>query len=365
VRNPRAHRMRPSAILSEAFRNLTSGTSAAVVLALLMGTFCGGLAIIDAQAVTGLEDAVKAFVTTGASVRTLAAKGQVDPLACDRLSGTAPVRATGALREAAAVTLLAAPANAIPRYLVTPGMARVLGVSATAPAGVWMSTDLATLLGAVPGVTLTTAHGQLTLAGTFPWPRDGRDERFGYAVVQPVPPSDAAMDECWADLRPPGTSADSLLRSATFVTAAGAIDAVQIAQLNQTQGTPPDARHTFTTRPTRFVWLGCLTLGLLIGWGAVRRRRLEYSAALHSGQPRRALIATAVLETCVWAATGFLIAAVTLALTLATTTDEPVREIFLLDLRGPVLAVLAGLAGTILPLMFLSERHLFRYFKDR
>lgn len=355
--------MRPDAVFSEAFRNIATGTTAALVLALLLGAACTGLAVIDAQAINDLRERARRFVATGASVRTLSAKGQVDPVICDDLGGTGAIRSAGALAPTDPVTLLAAPANAVPGFRVTPGMGGVLGVRATSPTGVWISQDLATSLGTAPGGRLATSRGELVVAGTFAWPEDGRDMRLGYAVVQPVPAAARAMDECWADVWPSSPAADDLVRAATFVRP-DAKDPMMIGQLNNSQGVALDTETAFLARPTRYVIPGCLAAGFVLGFAAARRRRLEYSAARHSGQRPVAQVATALLETGVWAVGGLVVAASALGLFLARSGDGSPAA-FAIDVAGPAVAVLGSLLGTLAALTLVREDHLFRYFKER
>jgi hypothetical protein len=356
-------RMRPASILSEAYRNIATGTAATLVLASLLATICAGLVITDARAIDDLRAQARRFHQADASVRTLNAEGRIDPVACDDLAHGGAVRTAGALAPAAPVTLLAAPANAIPGFRVTPGFGGVLGVRAVSATGVWISEELATTLGAAPGGRLATSTGELTIAGVFAWPEDGRDMRLGYAVLQPVPPSPAPMDECWADVWPSNPAADDLILAATFVRP-GASDPLMIGQANNSLGAAPDYPATFLARPTRHALPGCLVVGMALGFVAVRRRRLEYAAARHSGQRPMAQAATALLEISVWALAGLVACATALAFVTTAPADGS-RAVFLIDLAGPVIAVPGSLLGALLALAMVREDQLFSYFQNR
>lgn len=357
--------MRPREVASEAGRNLASATTGALVLALLLGACCAGLAITDATSIDQMQRRAAEFSASGASVRILTAQGLVDPASCQRLQLVHGVRAAGALRPADPLTLLAAPASSIPSFSVTSGLAHVLGVRAVAQTGVWMSQDLARALGAAMGQRLQTTTGELVLAGTFSWPDDGRDSRLGYAVLQPVLASVSTMDECWTDVWPSTEALDEVIRSTTVVRGGGGAQPMTIGQLNNTFGTVLDAKTEFVNRPTRYAHPGCLLLGLVLGLVAARRRRLEYASALHCGQRRAAQVATALLETTVWACGGALIATTALSLTLSWIDSPAMREILRIDVRGPMAGLLGSELGALLGLLLIKEEHLFRYFKDR
>lgn len=356
--------MRPSAVFSEAVRNLAAGTTGALVLAVMLGAVCAGLAAADAQAINNLRSKAALFATSGSSTRVLAGKGQVDGAACDGLTQSDLIRSAGGLSESVPISLLAAPANPIPGFVVTPGMAAVLGVREVKPTGVWISRELADTLGAAHGQRLDTSQGELTIAGIFPWPEDGRDVRLSYAILQPTPLANKAMDECWAHVWPSTDTADHLIRSATFVKA-GSTEPMTIGQLNKTHGATLDTQAEFLTRPTRFALVGCLVVGFVLGFVAVRRRRLEYSAAKHSGQRWWAQTATALLETAAWAFGGLVMANTALILALYLADGAISTEVLAIDARGPAIGLLGSALGTLAALARIREDHLFRYFKDR
>jgi hypothetical protein len=355
--------MRLREIRSEAGRNVATGTTRALLFGLLLATVGAGLAIVDARSVIAVERAAADFVAAGASVRILLAKDMTDPAACDRLTGISGVRAAGALREADAVTLRAMSANPIPAYAVTPGLLAVLGGDPAAPAGAWLPAELARTLGVSPGQTLATATGPLRVAGVYRYPDDGRDSRLAYAALLPEPAT-GTFDECWADVWPLSKPREQLLHTALTVDTAST-DPVTVGRLNTSHGTRFDGEADFTGRPTRYVLPGCALAGLLLGFLAVRIRRLEIAAALHLGESRRALLATVLVETAVWAAAAFLLAACALAAGVVAANPGDPLTAYLVDVRGPAAAACATLAGALAAVLSIRERHLFRYFKDR
>jgi hypothetical protein len=355
--------MRAAAVLSEALRNLATGTTRAAVLGLAACAVTAGPAAADARYVVALERQAAEFVAAGASVRTLVAEGMTDGAACEGLAGEGPIRSSGALRAADPVPLRAMPGDPLPAFEVTPGLARVLGVDAAAAEGVWLPRELADTLGAEAGTRLPADEGTLTVAGVYAYPDDGRDRRLGYAVL--VPRGAAAVyDECWAEVWPVSPSADELIATAADVVADPATT-VSVRQLNSTLGRTFDGAERFASRPTRYAAPACAALGAALGFIAVRTRRLEYAGALHCGVSRGALLAMVLIETAAWAGAALAVGAAVLVAAAWTGHPGDPAATYLAALRGPAAALPAALLGACAALALIRERHLFRYFKGR
>ncbi|GAA3747148.1 hypothetical protein GCM10022225_33660 [Plantactinospora mayteni] len=355
--------MRARSIASEAYRNLASGTTRALLLAIALATVGAGLAIADARSVVTMERRAAEFVSSGASVRVMVARKTTDAAACERLGGIPGVRSAGALRETEPVVLRAMAGNPIQAYAVTPGLIEVLGGVPAASAGAWLPAQLAETLGVRPGAELATGGGTLTVAGVYHYPDDGRDSRLHHAALLPQPAA-GTFDECWADIWPFSEARDSLLHTA-FTVDAGSSDPVTIGQLNTRLGTRFDGLGEFAGRPTRYAPHGCALAGLVLGFLAVRMRRLEIAGALHLGQSRRSLLATHLIETAAWSSAALLLAAAALVFGVVLGDTADPGSVYLIDIRGPVAATLAAHAGAVLALATIRERHLFGYFKNR
>ncbi|HEX8628650.1 MAG TPA: hypothetical protein VF755_10820 [Catenuloplanes sp.] len=355
--------MRARSILSEAYRNVVTGTTRALLLGILLAAVSAGLAIVDARSIIDIERRAAAFVSAGASVRVLVARQATDAAACERLDAVTGIRSAGALRQADAVVLRAMVANPIQAYAVTPGLIEVLGGDPATAAGAWIPVQLARTLGVRPGQELVTTAGTVSVAGVYDYPDDGRDSRLTYAALLPEPAT-GTFDECWADVWPLSATRDKLLYSALTVDST-ATEPVTIGQLNTGSGTRFDGLGEFAGRPTRYALPGCALTGLLLGFVAIRLRRLEIAAALHLGQSRRALLATLLIETAAWSLIGLVLAACALVFGVLLGGAAGPLEVYLIDVRGPAAAALATLAGTVLASWTVRERQLFGYFKDR
>lgn len=354
--------MKASAILSEAWRNLATGTTRALLFAMLFAALIATFALADILTISGLRTKAEQFRDSGAAIRTLVAEDHVDASSCDALAETAPIGAAGAMASTQPVVFSVMPGNSVPAFEVTPSLADVLQLNAAQPLGVWISEQLADTLKAVPGSVIPTASGPLTVAGTFPWPDDGRDSRLGYAVLIPSR-SQAPLDECWATIWPTSAVADNLLRSAATVDFASTTPR-NLSQVNKNHGTTFDGNAEYLDRLTRGVpFLGGLA-SLLLGYTATRIRRLEYAGALHAGARKTDTLATALVETSAWASVGALTASAVLALT-AEQDPASFAPVFITSTKIVLSAFALAIAGSAIALVGIRERHLFRYFKDR
>lgn len=353
--------MRLSAMWSEAWRNVWSGTTRASLFAILLGVIVGGLVLADAITVRTLEQQAQDFQASGAATRVLrTGGGGVSGVVCDALAGTGTISAAGGLTPADPVEPLALPTTSIPRFSVTPGLIRLLGGTADR-AGAWIPEPLAHTLKVGPGAQLPTTEGTITIAGTYTYPDDGRDSRLLYAVLLPERP-EQNWDECWMKAWPLSDRNDVLLRSSAFAET-GSTGSLQIGQLNKTHGSHFDGLAAFEERITRFAYPLVAGVGIALGWVSIRVRRLEHAAALHARQRRGEQLTTVLLETMTWAILGTGLAAVGVTAWL-TTIPDPTTIAPVIAPAAPI-ALGAVLLGAALGTAVTRERHLFRYFKER
>jgi hypothetical protein len=355
--------MRFRSILTEACRNVVTGTTRAALFGTVLSAIVGSLAIVDARSIIDLQSRAAEFVSSGATVQVLVAKKMTDAASCEGLGRVNGIRAAGALRETGPVVLRAMFANPIPAYAVTPGFIKVLGGDPGSRAGAWLPEELAATLKVTPGSRLDTTAGPLTVAGTYSHPDDGRDSRLAYAVLLPQLPS-GVFDECWADAWPVSKSARKIHYAAVKVDGESS-EPVNIDQLNTSMGTEFDGAAEFAGRVTRHTLPACVVVGFVLGFVATQRRRLELAGALHIGMPARAVMSMMLIETAVWTLAAFALSACALVFAVNLGRPADAWEIYLIDIRGPAIAVVAALAGAVCAATTIRERHLFRYFKDR
>lgn len=365
--------MRLGSVLSEAMRNIAAGTSRAFLLFLAVMLSGGLLGGYEAMTVMALEQEAATRIHADADVKSVVG-GQVDGVTCDRLTEVeAGPSASGAMRAGPQVVPKSTPGRDIASYEVTSGMLALVIAGEDDPTlaadagGVWVSNVVANDFGLTVGSRFETEQGTNTVAGVFDWPNDGRDTRFAYAVLTPVSADDGrAFEECWAKQWPVSDETDGLLYSTVIITEQGAQStSVGVTQVNKGFDSRYDATGGYLARMTRWMPLIALAVGLLLGAVSVRRRRLEYAGALHSGQTKGAQLFGIAVETVLWsglatAASCSLLAAVCVRLA----ASDP-----LMVLAAAIRTPLALFAGTVCAALasglLIRESQLFRYFKNR
>lgn len=187
--------MKLTTIISEAWRNLVTGTTRAAVFAISLALIVGTLCVTDARAVVSLLSAARTFQTSGASTIVLTAPHAVSGTRCEQLTHLAGVQAAGAIRQTTDLTTKALPDAPLPQWQATPGFTHVISAATTGQSGILASQQVADQLSLNPGDSLATDHGTTRVAGTYPYPDDGRLQTLTYAVIAPVPAT-GTFDAC-------------------------------------------------------------------------------------------------------------------------------------------------------------------------
>lgn len=402
--------MRLSSIISEAVRNIASGASRAIIwfLALAVsGTLFGGF---EALTIIGQENTAAARIDSAADVTTIVSPvSAIDGATCDRLTeAQGGPSASGAMREGEQITPRSTPGRSIGSYEVTAGMIRLLALSsvisssassvssttaaghgspsgaspssdssssnpasssASSPAadasGVWVSTALAHDFGWAKGSLMETDHGDIPVAGVFDWPNDGRDTRFVYALIVPVSASAKPFAECWAKQWPQTDALDLLLNETAISGVADANTLPGVTQLNKSHDRRYSAASLYETRMTRVLPIAALTVGVVIGITAVRRRRLEYAGALHCGQRKGAQLLTALCEMLITSGAAIAVTLPLLAALCWRLSPSGPAAVLLAAVRSPAVMLSGTLVATALAVLAVRESRLFRLFKAR
>ena len=358
--------MRLGSVLSEALRNIGSGVSRAFAMflaVLLSGTLLGGY---EAMTVIDLESQAVQRINAYADVDAIVG-GTVDGAACDRFAdvgGGMMGTLAGAMRAGQQIVPLATPGKDISSYEVTPGMIRMIARNTkTDVSGVWVSTDVAKDFGLTKGSVMQTEQGTMSVAGVFDWPNDGRDTRFAYAFLVPVSASNGTFDECWVRQWPQSGQTGDLLYS-TLV-ASGSSSNAGVTQVNKSFDSHYDAQASYGRRMTRWMpWMG-LAVGLMFGAFSVRRRRLEYAAALHSGQSKGAQLLEITMETLIWSGLACVSSAALLGAYCVRMSSADAMTVWLGAMRTPCAIFTGVMVSSVLVGMTIRETQLFRFFKQR
>ncbi|MBW3089127.1 hypothetical protein [Bifidobacterium miconisargentati] len=397
--------MRLAGMLGEAWRDLITGTSHACALAVGLACLMALLAGADWLTIAAIQKQTDEYVASGGSTWIMEYNNRVDGAACDRLASLDGVQAAGAVRQTdRKMTFAALPSTGVPVMEITPGAANVFmlsttgtgwgsgaavasnaasgsavasgaesivaggGTSAAPVDGVLLSKEAADPFAVSAGQTLALKDGRnVTVAGVFDWPDDGRKSGFSYAALTPVPAdSEAAFNQCWVRAWPETENLESLLRLAGEGTATGTeAERPQIYKLNTSKGSALDSAALFGARLTAYTPWIALAAALVLGYIATRMRKLEMASALHCGVPKMALLMQIGLETLVWAVAGVLLVSPLLAWVWLENRGDEAAALTDVLLRVPVAAVVGVMLGACAAVLLTRESHLLKYFKNR
>lgn len=106
-------------------------------------------------------------------------------------------------------------------------------------------------------------------------------------------------------------------------------------------------------------------LDVVFGAFSVRRRRLEYAGALHSGQSKGAQLLEITAETMIWSGLACASSAALLSTYCVRMSSADAMTVWLGAMRTPC-AIFAGvMVSSMLVGMTIRETQLFRFFKQR
>lgn len=350
----------------EAWRNVASGTSRAVVLTSVVGLATSLLAAADTMSMTGVIGAAEAFRERGGSIAILTAEGAIDGRACDALVDQPGVRAAGAVAaQEPPLTVAGVPQNPLTFFAASPGFSTMLPQSTgQEQPGLLLPEATAESLGLSIGDPVFSKAGDTVLGGTYAYPDDGRPRGMGYAAIAPTS-ADRPFDECWLDAYPVTPATTDLLYTAIAADASLTDAGLTVSQHNQSLGQARDPATEFTGRMTALFPLGALGLGAGAGFLAVWSRRLEIASALHSGVHRLDQTATTLLEALAWSAAGAATSIPVIALLTQRLTQSDHLRVVLTASHIPTMVVAGVILGTLAAVLTVRESRLFAYFKDR
>jgi hypothetical protein len=349
---------------SEARRNLESGTTRALLLGMVWCVLLSGLLVWNVAVTADLLQSARGYQDAGASVTVVDAAGRIDGQQCASLAALPNVRGAGALRaDPAPLTPAVTPGVELPTFEATPGLIGILLPDARERNGIFLSDAAADALGA--GRTpLALGDRSVDIAGTFPYPEDGRRPLLGYSVVETVPDA-GTFDQCWVAVWPESPRVQSIAGSAVVVDEDAGQGPPTVGQLNSSLGRTFDGEASYRNRATAFLPGALVLVGVSLGFLAVRMRRLELAAARLIGIRPSDQGVMLLMESGAWIAAASIISLVlTLAASVAMTGG-----LLPSGLEFAVIAVLAGGVGVVCGVLgevaSISSRRALRYFRDR
>ncbi|MGK9147500.1 hypothetical protein KXS11_07740 [Plantibacter flavus] len=300
------------------------------------------------------------FRRSGAATTVLLAPGSIDGPRCDALAELPAIDMAGAKRDSTRkLNPIVLPSAPLPVDAVTPGFIDVVGGTVDG-IGVLLGPEAKETLGA-ESTFIQTAAGAVRIGGSFTYPDDGRRPGLAYAAIAPTVDGDP-FDECWVTSWPQSDVRSALLTS--ILVSLPMEDPPEITQLNTTRGAAFDGHELFAGRPSRFAAALATLGGAAIGFIGLRIRRLSLAAALHAGLSRNSLSAIVTVETVIWGA-PFAFVTASLTILIARGVGEGNSEVVMVGLAACGPTWVGGLAGAMIGVATIQEKHLFRYFTAR
>lgn len=285
-------------VVSEAGRNIWSGTVASLRWSLVACVLWGGGAALESASLGSILDTSADYRRSRASVVVLEAAGAIDGDACEALSVRDDIQGSGAVRDMGPLVAPSLPNGPLAAYAVTPGVLEVVAAGIPVGDGVFVSRAAAEQMGWSVGDRIILSGGSGTVGAIYDWPSDGRRSGFGYAVL--IPHEDDVFDDCWVDSSPASARLSLLGQFVVRRDGGPASDVLEMSRLNNSRGPDSGARGAFLSRPSRHVGVLLSVVSVVLGWASVVTRRLELALLLHLGAPRRSLIAQVGAEVASW-----------------------------------------------------------------
>lgn len=360
--------MKLTAVFREASRDVSTGTSRTLFSWVVYVALVGLLVLHELFTVTGIIDRAEAYQAAGANTHIVISDGRIDGAACEALSRDHDVQ-SGAMRKVPEKLRVAAMSSVpLDQWVATTGMTGILDATgpdgeAISRAGVLVSEQVTDELG--PGfLPLATDAGDLTFAGVFPYPDDGRMAGLGFSAIAPEIVQSKPYDQCWVKSWPEHPDTLSLLNSVVFPADSADAEPQVLTQWNTTLGASFDGATQFEQRISRFDSYLAILLGAVLGFFTVRLRRLELASARHAGALTAAQLMTQLLQQGVWIVLGsVLLTSVTWLLALGY--PDATAALLGLALRSVALGAVGAFSGVTIAVCTIRERSLFAYFQNR
>lgn len=353
--------MRLRVILSEAWRNVSADLSRTMYLMLSTTTVCAILGLATLAVSWGFIDQGREFQESGAATLIVTAEDAVDGMACDALSTSSAVHASGALRSTTALRTAAAPDFEIPTFEISAGFAPLLGVTSNT-VGALISRQLADQLSIRVGDNLVLSQSAtLPVAAVYDFPEDGRLSTLAFAVLLPHPVAQA-YDECWTRIWP--TTAENRDLGLLSVGTTGEVGP-KLTQLNSSRGIDFNGGESFAHRITLWSPLVCLAVISAIFFSATRLRIVVIASDLHAGMQKMDAMAVQLVEGATLIVPALFVGAViaTAAQQWSGWTDGNAlaqEQLFLIGASG-----VGMMTGVIIGVLTVRRTRLFEYFKNR
>lgn len=288
---------RTTALMREAWLNVTSSRWRTAGAVLALGAILGSLAALELRDANELRNFQANFVRSGGYVALglPAAGGSAGAARCEAMNGQPGVVAAGSVTRPTPTTFETAPGILYQRAAVTWGVLRVWDPANRAAANDFRQMMIGRVMAGETGLrpgSFVTPRGEGPILVTAIVDTTRRNPTAARWALDPVPPTGSA-DECWVEFVPGAFEAGLASLPAQLTT--GDKEAVARPYIRRDEFTRDPAAE-FAARPQRNGWpvAGSLMAGLfaLMAWF----RRSELGLYLAIGTPRPLLMAMLAVE---------------------------------------------------------------------
>lgn len=363
--------MKVSAVISEAWRNLGTGTTRGLLFSLISICVITGSCVLDMHGITAILAGQRDFRDAGATVQVVSGAGGISGSQCLALGEVAGISNAMAVRSSSAPLAVSVLPSTPPALFEASGAIfhflpprDPLNPRIRSDGGVNLSSSIAEKLGSSPGDMLAVQGIEVLVTDVFSWPIDGRASLLDGAAVVSVPPT-GRFDECWVDVWPPDTRMRTLLLAATIPDPDTGRPAT-VTQLNPTLGPGKPTAELLALRDTRIIRWAAITVAFGLGFVSVFIRRIEVAFSVHSGARHRLVTIQMAFEAIAWssiAALATFAAIVIIARQFAQAAD--VSAVIGVQMPTVFAAAAAIVLGAMTGSVCIRSKSLFRYAKDR
>ncbi|MDR1033882.1 MAG: hypothetical protein LBL41_03845 [Bifidobacteriaceae bacterium] len=360
-------------IKSEARLNFTTGTTRAVLLAVLAITITCSAIFLDLSSVNSISIQGKEFLESGAATWELTNKNTISPVRCDNLSKIDGILHSGAISEEnMTITPISMPGTSIPVNTVSQDFYKLLDLTSLdlSTPGIFIPTVISERLGIRAGDSFLTKSGEIFVSGVYNYPDDGRQGSLGFAALAPLDERaspNRLLDSCQATIWGQNDSLKTMLWTALESKEESANSRVkpEIAQLNGKFGITFEGVKLYDSRDTKYLGVLVLLVCTLLGFVFIRIRRLEIASWLHVSMKKSDALKISLLEIAPIIFLALITSIPTFLFAYIGADSSDTLTYIFLAARIFLASAIGLLFGTTLGIVATKERHLFKYFKER
>ncbi len=356
--------MTPQQLFSEAWRNLVTGTTRALIGLIAVAAITGAALVLHVGEARSIFHAQNAYLASGAATIVVNSTNKVDANRCLALGDIEGINGALALRSVPErFKLDTLPATSPGLYEVAGMPLRFFGGVGQESGGVLLSSQLAGQIKAQAGDIVSVAGNEALIAGIFDYPDDGRAGLLASSAIAPVPAT-GMFDVCLFTVWPADPSLEGLAQSVAEPD--DMATPPEISRLNGTLGPAHSTRALLDARTTTYFLYGAAGITFALGFILIRSRKLEFATAQHLGQTKTSQVTQIGLETLMWVVPAALLA-------ISATAIAIIRDVTANEARMMVTEIIAhglgisafAVVGALIAATTLTAKKMQAWSKDR